>query len=508
MHPDDKRRTGGLLFIAFTLLGWVYSTSLLVKFDGLGLAGLYRVLAETPRQPVMIAGLVVGALLGFGAALLINQPDKTEFGGAPFKRHLRGAKMVSITKLQRLARDRKAVQVSIAGVPMPIKAETVHTLVQGSTGTGKSVLMRGLAFSALMRGDRMVVVDPNGDLYSKFGREGDKLLNPYDDRTEGWSFFNEIREDFDFERLALSIVPHVKEAEAEQWRNYGRLLLSETARKAARTGHPSLQYVFDWLRGDVEALKDFLADTKAAMLFIDGADRALGGARFVLGDQLAAQLRMPVGDFSIREWLEDEHGGNLFITWREDQVESIQALISCFVDIICTYSLSLPEDEQRRLWIMLDELASLAKLTSLIAAATKGRKHGIRLVGAVQSTASLNDIYGNDSAQVLRSCFRSLLVLGGAKTDAKTAKDMSESLGEQEVERVSFSTSGGDSKTNRTKQMKVDREPVVMPSQITGLPDLQVYVALHGELPIALTTLEIQDFAQLNSPYVERTRHA
>jgi Type IV secretion-system coupling protein DNA-binding domain len=508
MHPDDKRRLAGLAFLATTITGWFLAAFSLIDLRGKGFGVLLRVVAYTPHSPVLLAGLGVGAAVGFALAALIARQEKSDFGGAPYVRHLRGAKMVPVERLARMTRDRKAEQVIVAEVPMPLKAESLHTLVQGSTGTGKSVLLRRFAYSALLRLDRMVVVDPNGDLYSKFGRPGDKLLNPYDARTEEWSFFNEIREDFDFERLALSIVPHIKEAEAEQWRAYGRLLLAETARKAARTGHANLPYVFDLLTGDVEQLRDFLADTKARTLFVDGADRALGGARFVLGDQLAAQLRMPVGGFSLREWLEDEHGGNLFITWREDQVESIRELISCWVDIVCTYSLSLPENEDRPLWVFLDELHTLGKLTSLIAAATKGRKHGIRLVGAVQSTAQLSSVYGVDDGQILRSCFRNLVVLGGSKTDDKTAEDMSKGLGEQEVERYKYSTSGGDKHTNRTKALEVSREPVVMPAQITGLPDLTAFVAFTGELPVARSKLKILRFQELNAPYVERARNA
>lgn len=508
MHQDDKRRLAGVVFLALVITGWFLAAFSLVDLRGKGLGALLRVAAYTPHSKTLLAGLGAGAAIGFALAALIARPDKSEFGGAPYVRHLRGAKMVPVQQLRRITSDREAEQVIVAEVPMPLKAESLHTLIQGSTGTGKSVLLRRFAYSALLRLDRMVVVDPNGDLYSKFGRPGDKLLNPYDVRTEEWSFFNEIREDFDFERLALSIVPHVKEAEAEQWRAYGRLLLAETARKAARAGNANLQYVFDLLSGDVERLRDFLSDTKAAMLFIDGADRALGGARFVLGDQLAAQLRMPAGGFSLREWLEDDQGGNLFITWREDQVVSIEALISCWVDIVCTYSLSLPEDQNRRLWVFLDELHTLGKLTSLVAAATKGRKHGIRLVGAVQSTASLNSVYGDDDAQILRSCFRSLVVLGGSKTDAKTAEDMSKSLGEQEVERYNYSTSSGDKHTNRTRTLKVDREPVVMQAQITGLPDLTAFVAFAGDHPIARSKLKIMNFQEINPPYMERARNA
>lgn len=55
---------------------------------------------------------------------------------------------------------------------------------------------------------------------------------------------------------------------------------------------------------------------------------------------------MPVGDFSLRKWLEDQEGGNLY-TWREDMAESLRPLISAWVDVLCTSILSLEDNGNR-----------------------------------------------------------------------------------------------------------------------------------------------------------------
>ena len=44
----------------------------------------------------------------------------------------------------------------------------------------------------------------------------------------------------------------------------------------------------------------------------------------MLSAKLPEHLSMPAGEFSLRTWLADPAGGNLFITWREDIV--VQAL--------------------------------------------------------------------------------------------------------------------------------------------------------------------------------------
>ncbi|MGY2498799.1 type IV secretion system DNA-binding domain-containing protein, partial [Klebsiella pneumoniae] len=98
-------------------------------------------------------------------------------------------------------------------------------------------------FSAMCRGDRNIIVDPNGAMLSKFyDPSKDKILNPFDARTEGWQFYNEISDpSFDFENISYSIVPPAADSRDEQWNSYGRLLLTETARKLYLQGNYNLQ---------------------------------------------------------------------------------------------------------------------------------------------------------------------------------------------------------------------------------------------------------------------------
>src|ERR671931_1829829 len=214
---------------------------------------------------------------------------------------------------------------------------------------------------------------------------------------------------------------------------------------------------------------------------------------------------MPLGDFSLRSWLADRKGGNLFITWREDMAEALKPLISAWVDVLCTSFLSLGEDGTRRVWMFLDELASLEKLPSLEDAATKGRKAGLRIVAGLQSTAQLERIYGREEAQTLRSCFRSLVVLGGAKTDPRTCEDLSQSLGEHEVERESLSRTTGLRGDSTSSQLQRTRERVVLPSEIASLPDLTGYLAFAGDFPIARVRLRIAQFRNRVPPFQERS---
>lgn len=506
MDTRIKYQLYAMLLVFIPFCSWLFVVQKTEELYSPHYLALFELVALTPSKPLLLGSLLGGLGIAILVIIILSKWLRADFQGAPFRTFIRGTNMVSSTKLYRLTKTREN-QISLAGIPMPQKIEPLHVLVNGATGTGKSVLLRELVHSVLLRGDRMVVVDPNGDMLSRFGTTKDIILNPYDKRTQGWSFFNEIQNDYDFHRYALSIVPRGRTEEAEEWASYGRLLLRETARKLALIGDPSVHALFRWTTiEESERLRQFLQGTLAESLFTGSSEatRALSSARFVLSDKLAEHLSMPQGNFSIRQWLTNEDAGHLYITWREDMSVALKPLISAWVDVLCTSVLSLPEDENRCIWLVIDELASLEKLASLEAALTKGRKHGLRVVAGLQSTSQADDIYGVKTAQTLRSCFRTLVVLGGSRTDPKTNEDMSLCLGEHEVERVLYSRNQG-VRTNTTRSIQTVRERVVTPTELAHLPELTAFIAFAGNFPISRVVLKIQTYPTSTTAFEGRT---
>jgi len=504
MQPEDLKKISLILLLVLPVLFWLEVARCTEELTPPKWKSLYHLVQLTPQKPWLVTALIGGFLLAIALIFLLKKLSSPDFAGAPYKKFYRGSRIVSASALARKTVEKKVEQIKVAGIPMPIKIENLHLLIAGSTGSGKSVLIHELVYSALLRGNRLIIADPNGDMLSKFGTKKDVILNPYDQRSPGWSIFNEIRQTYDFKRFALSLIPRGRSPEEEEWASYGRLLLSETAQKLFLNGKGSVSDLFHWTTiAAPEDLKNLLKDTAAESLFV-GPPRAFASARFVLSSKLSAHLPMRLGDFSLRDWLEDAHGGNLFITWREDMAVALRPLISTWIDVLCTSILSLPEDQNRRLWMVIDELASLENLASLEDAATKGRKSGLRLVAGLQSTAQLDKIYGHDQAQTLRSCFRSLVVLGGTKTDPKTCEDMSLSLGEHEVERETVNTTKQKGSTNTSRQQHHTRERVVMASEIASLPDLQGYIAFAGAYGIARFKLTPLNFINQMPAFVER----
>ena len=156
-------------------------------------------------------------------------------------KRLRGAELASASQLARRirpvgARLRKFSRAPppepyrIAGVPYPARTETQHTIVSGTTGSGKTVLISDLVAQIRDKGERCVVYDKMGS-YTRafFDPARDVLLNPLDARAPRWSPFFEARSLRDFDTMAAALVPQQKDTVDPFWVTAARQLFSNGA---------------------------------------------------------------------------------------------------------------------------------------------------------------------------------------------------------------------------------------------------------------------------------------
>lgn len=435
---------------------------------------------------------IAASIGGLALVTTILKGQGSTFRGEKYKKWLRGASLTTQKKLAHLTKERKKEQVTIANVPIPSKLETSHFSIAGRTGAGKTNILKEMMLSALKRRDnidRLIVLDSDGEFVETFYRPGiDYILNPFDARTEGWNFFNEIENDFDYERFAKSVIQPSSSGESEEWNDYGRTLFRAVAKKVAESSqNPTMDLVYEWTnRVEMEELKEFCKGTEAEGIF-SGPEKATASARFVLSNELNAHLKMPNGDFSLNEWVNDEKGGNLFITWDEKQREAVMPLVSCWTDTLLDQVMALKSSKSRRIWAFLDEIESLGQLPSIHKAITRGRKKGLRVVAGFQSYSQLRHVYGNEMATTMLSSLSTVIALATTRSGTDTAELMSKTLGEHEVTREKEGESrqsfGGGSTKSTNKQS--ERERVVMPSEISALDDNTGYLAFSGSLPIA-----------------------
>lgn len=393
----------------------------------------------------------------------------------------------------------------IGGIPLPLSLETNHLLMVGATGTGKTNAQMELLEAAIARGDRVVVVDPDGVALSRFGRPGDVVLNPFDKRSARWSLFNEIKGRQDYDRVAAAVVPISGSSGSDnEWRMYAKQMLADILSAMASSGEElNIDRLVWWANEAPRAeLRQLLAGTGSAGLFQPDAGKALDSTRFVLANFLRAQLNCTPGNFSLQEWVV-KGKGNLYLTWRDDMLASLKPLVCCWLELLVSSVLSSPP-QQRRLWLFIDELGSLERMASLESALTKGRKYGLRVVACLQAVSQLADTYGPRKAETLRSCFRSLLALGGSATDADTAEAMSKGLGEAEQDEDQTSTARSGNGRTVTTATHVRLRRVVMASEIQMLAANQGYLKLAGPFPVALVMVKLCKLPARIKPFLER----
>ncbi len=402
--------------------------------------------------------------------------------------------------------DNAETRLALAGIPLPERIETQHLLLEGSTGTGKSTALRAVVPRIRQRGDRAVIVDPAGEMMCRYWQPGDVILNPLDARSAAWSPFAEVGQPSDADRLAKSMIPDIDGGgDSQQWQLYSQNLVSAVLQKLWEGGQATnadLVHSLTILKS--EDLEPIVAGTMAQTLFDVGAAKMLSNVRGIIGSYLPAYRFLPSDadgrSWSIRRWVESGQGW-LWIPVRADMMAAMRPLVAAWLGEIVSSVLSLRPDRDRRLWLVLDELAALGRIQSLADALTQGRKFGLCSVGGLQTVAQLRGAYGQHGAQTLLSCFSSQLILRAA--DPETASWCSQALGQRQIKRTVESSGVGAGGSHSGESEQVTIEPLVLPSEISTLPDLQGYLKFAGNWPVARVTIPLPDeIPEVRPPFV------
>lgn len=456
-----------------------------VIWSGLILTALFALgqLGSGQHASLTLHGVALALGLLGPAAIL---PKLLQAAEKPVERTERGALLAPAKEVAAMVKKSKQpYDISFGGVPLPVPAEPYHALVIGSTGAGKSVAIRGLLDTLRDRGDTVLLVDSGGEFCSYYHRaETDHIINPFDSRCAPWSPTAELQGPWDAEALARSIVPDGV-GDNKDWNNYAQTFVASCIQALAEQGRNDLKSLLWAVQlATIPELKELLAGKPAqAQLQTEktfGSIRTIATNFFSAYNYLDGEGQRP---FSVSRFVQAGKPGFLFLTYRDDQLDSVRNLISCVLDIAARSILSLSPDPNRRIWLIIDEFASIGKVQSVEAVATKARKLGGCLVLGLQSIAQLRSRYGNDGAQSILSCLSTWLVLRCA--DAESAEYMSKYLGDAQVIRASGSKSSSEAGAGShswSEQKATER--VVLASELQALPNLEGFLKLSGNFPV------------------------
>lgn len=432
--------------------------------------------------PALGYGLSLGILLMVGSVLRRDKKDDE---------HLRGAELADAKTLNKMLRGKPA-NFDLGGVPIPVEVEPVHFLFAGGSGSGKTLAFRRVLGAIRQHDQCAVVADPGGEFLTRFYRNGDVVLNPFDTRSARWSPFAEMRGAWDADRIAKSIIPDGQGNESD-WNFYAQQVLSGVLGRLWSVGKPTNGELVHILTGaQTGEMRELLAGLSVRRMFEPGNEKFLASVLSIIGSYAKPldELNPDAGKdgFSIRNWIENESRGWAFLTYRDDQLVSLRPLIAAWMDMTASAILTLPEDRERRVWLAMDEFAGLGKIQSIEPFLTKARKAGGCAILGLQSISQLHDTYGPQKAQTLLSCLGTWLVL--RQGDAESAEAMSLYLGDREVLRQNESGSkAGDGSGNWSEQVVKTR--LIMPAELQRLEPRRGYLSLLGNYPVCPVEMAI-----------------
>ncbi len=467
----------------------------------------------------VFAGVALGARLSAGAIALLLVLFWVRGRQLGRNRRIRGAELATVGELQRriLPLHRRALGLfrpsggpppyCIAGVPFPERAETKHTIVSGTTGSGKTVLISDLVAQIRKRGERCVVYDKMGS-YTRafFDPDRDVLLNPLDARSPRWSPFYEAGSPRDFDTMAAALIPQQKDTVDPFWVTAARQLFANGAGVLRERGVTENRILVEHLlKTDLTQLAQAMEGTVAQSIVDPDNPKTALSVRAMLTANIGALEYLPdTGKpFSIREWIADEGharngGGCLFLTSRGDQHASLRGLISTWLEIAVNAMLSLEQDDTRRIWVVLDELPTLHQVPSLQPGLAESRQFGGCFVLGIQVISALRDLYGRNGAETISGLCGTRVVL--AAPDRDTAQWSAESLGRAEVEEIAEGFSYGANTIRDGVSLTPRRElrPLALASEIMRLESLDGWLRFPGPLPVT----------RIRLGYVERPKAA
>jgi hypothetical protein len=394
-----------------------------------------------------------------------------------------------------------------AMIRIPERAEAQHMQIIGDTGAGKTMIMLQLLRQIKHRGDSAIVYDPAREFVKRFydPKNGDVILNPLDKRCPYWGPAEELRRRSEAKALAVSLFQPPQDRKGEFFIESPQKIFAFLMAYG-----PTPEELVKWM-SDPQEIDRRLKGTEHAHLIDPKAEHQRAGVLGSLG-LVADSLRLLPkkgdgnGEWSATEWAETRQGW-IFITSLPAEREALRPLQSLWIDLLVLRLLNEPKEGQKRAWFVIDELASLQKLPQLHTAITENRKSNNPVILGFQGKAQLEYLYGHLAEVMLSQPATSIWL----KTKEPTAGEwVSKFIGKVEIERLRETHFDG-SRAGRNFALDRQTEPLVMESEISGLPNLHAYMKYENyvtrfsfpyvDMPIVSSDFDLRDTPEDNLPY-------
>jgi len=399
-------------------------------------------------------------------------------------------------------------------IPVPWKAENRHFLITGRPGTGKTTLLNQVIEKLRQREEKAIIYDFKGDYLSCFyDPSKDYIFNPLDSRCIDWCLFDEIEMLPDIDSIATSMIPP-SYREDKFWIDAARDIFSSILHYLTITGQKTNQAIWELVSYTEPQMLELMQ--MAVTQGIEPAKKALGYLQgYEQGSKVASDTLSTMrqytncflymkhlgNSFSIKRWLDEDGGSFLFVSNYANLRDTLKPILSLMIDLAMKHILSMPEDIDRRRFIIIDEFASLQRLTTIVQALEQGRSKGASLWLALQDVSQLQKLYGHETAFTITNNCNTILSF--AVSDPNSQEYLSRLFGETEILETDESLSMGpsDMKDGLTLQRRRRKEPLLLPSQFGILPDFHFYLKMLS-YPVTQSEITWKGYPKKNQAFI------
>lgn len=402
---------------------------------------------------------------------------------------------------KKIGKEGPLQSIMVAGSPFPYSYENIAMYIQGSAGSGKSQVIKQMIHDIRRRGgrDKLIIYDRKPEYLPAFYRKDDVIICPADRRHTPWDMFAEIKGEQDIDGVIRSLIPDSAKVSTNDkfWTDSARgvfrgILLYLMNNHENPSNAELCRFLFKYT-SDPGKLWSVLKEDSAARNFAQSLSGAEGRTQSTVPTSVISTLTSYTnsftrpeiaerGGFSIKSWLRDKstEGQAVFLANPAKYEANYKSYFTVILDLALREMISLPNDNDRRVWFFIDEFGSLFKLDSVIRLLAEGRSKGACTVLGTQDKAQIEQQYEKEVETLLNNCSSKVLA---RIASYKEADEMSRLIGEFETEKnpdsssVSFDDKSGMqvSLKDSGSETRRERRFAVMPAELMSLPALTYY---------------------------------
>lgn len=382
-----------------------------------------------------------------------------------------------------------------------------HTLLYGSTGTGKTTylfqllyILRELQLQGSPEANKVIVHCVKDDFIPTFyePRFGDRIFAPgFDVRSASWTPWSEGLHSTRLLSVAQSIVQEDFSSDNKFWAPASQIVLASLLGELARQGKATNAELYRMLcLVPYEELADFLAGTVGGRHISKGEGARKGDSVLsTLVNHVQAFQFMPTPEstndlFSIRDWILDPTPGILFVlSPAEYHATYTRSLVSVALDQAAIAIRALGDANPRKVWLIIDEANSAQRLPGCLELTLRGRSANATVLWSTQACSSMKSVWGeHDATTIFSNCSTKFIFRAD---DPSEADWCSRTLCSADATEVTRSESFGerDGRTRNTlSDHRIERR-VVTPDELMTLPNYVGFLKFSGDWPIAKVKL-------------------